>query len=233
MKYAFFVLLLLCAALPSRCQAQDRPDKDKQAAEALRQEVSAASTARRPLKADLIWIKSYYDYSPQFTTDTTNGSAGNNGPTYQRSKTPLVVIRQAAGLDQFVSTRGKPYKAAPSDLLRHLGDPFIPCFLSGIPGPSSSTIYIGDLHSAGTETKNGAEYRVLEANVIIVSASSTSPQVQKVPQAPKARFTATHWKWDIGSDNLIHRFTWENHEDESAFRSVEQNEIIVDKYYFP
>ena len=245
-------MLLLCVGSQTLCQAQELTEEDKKPAQALQQEVSAALAAHCPLKADLTWIRSYEDYPPPPVLDPASGTDDNSGPCERRIKRPLVVIHQTLKMppgaaialpgstDQFVSTRGKSYNEELSDLLRHLGDPFIPYFRDGLARPHDPAIYVGGLHYAGTETKNGAVYRVLEAHIVIVSSAATAPQEASSKGSaeagiivPKARFTVTDWRWDIGSDHLIHRFTWDNHEDESVTRSVEKNEIIVNKSYFP
>lgn len=229
----FLVLLFSCASAPTPSYAQDQTDQNKNMAEALRQEVSTALAARPPLKAELTW-RSKYTSDPAPSLDSLTGDSSTPpSPTVHNDKRPLVIIFGSAGIDQFVSTRGKAYSEYSSEFLRHFGDPFIPYFRTSFPSFTNEKIYVTGLRYVGTENKKGIVYRILEADLVIVN----SPTVSVKPTAsqiyvPEALFSVTNWRWYVGPDHLIQRFAWKSHINPGSNQDGEQNEVTVNRYFF-
>ncbi len=230
-----FILWLPCASSPAICDAQEQTEQNKNMAQALQQEVSTALAARHPLKADLTWSSHYTAYpDPSTLTDLSTGKPIYTGDTGIRGdKLPLVILFKRAGLDQFVSTRGKNDSVKSADLLRYLGDPFIPYFRTGFPLSANGPVYLSGLHYVGTETKKGIVYRILEADRVIADASTvTIPKPGSQIHVPNALFSVTNWRWYVGPDHLIHRFTWKDPEKAGSDLNGEQNEVTINRYFY-
>lgn len=229
----FLVLWLSCAFAPTPSYAQDQTEQNKNTAEALRQEVSTALAARPPLKADLTW-RSKYASDPAPSLDALTGdSTTPPSPTVHNDKRSLVVIFGSTGIDQFVSTKGKSYPEHSSEFLSHFGDPFIPYFRTSFPSFTNEKIYVTGLRYVGTESKNGVVYRILEADLVIVDAPTVSVKpIASQIHVPKALFSVTNWRWYVGPDHLIQRFTWKSHINPGANQAGEQNEVTVNRYFF-
>lgn len=196
-------------------------------AETLRQEVVTAVQRAAPMRAELTFITSHYESGFGFqTSGRPRRTRMVRTPHQVRRKVRLAVTSGQAGSASQFSTPPGDNGTPKVDLatLAYVGDPFLSEFRGGFPQPADPRLYAQNVHYVGVENKDGVDYRVFQADKLIVTAPAA------MGQEARARVAVTNWRWYIGPDGLIHRLTWENHEGVSGNETVERDEVIVNAY---